>query len=58
MINLVKQMQRSLSAEKSVLYLLSILSGNGKFKKMLKDKRADETISDVFNKYMKENSEK
>ena len=58
MIIVVKQLQRNLSAEKSVLYLLSMLSGNEKFKKMLKDKRADETISDVFNKYMKENSEK
>lgn len=55
---MVKQLQRNLSAEKSVLYLLSMLSGNEEFKKMLKDKRADETISDVFNKYMKENSEK
>lgn len=58
MINLLKQMQRSLSAEKSVLYLLSKLAGNAEFKRMLKEKRADETISDVFNKYMKENPEK
>lgn len=55
---MVKQLQRNLSAEKSVLYLLSKLAGNAEFKRMLKEKRADETISDVFNKYMKENPEK
>lgn len=54
---MVKEMKRSLSAEKSVLYLLSLLAGNEKFKRMLKEKRADETINDVFNRYINENPE-
>lgn len=56
MIILIRQMQRNLSAEKSILYILNLLAGNDEFKKMLKEKKADESFSDILNKYIKENS--